>query len=114
MRAPLLKFMIAFLGVVAIIVNMPAGWKQITTNELGGRTTIDFFAPSAPPVNRLARALDATPIGSLGPKGTKREHFVYYDSLYFLAMQYGRDAKTFMEVGCASDPFAQVRMNTTS
>jgi hypothetical protein len=85
-----------------LVVNMPAGWGPTTKKELRSRTE-----SATTPVSSMSRALDAAPIGSLGPKGTNREHFVHYDSLYFLAMQYGRDAKTFMEVGCAADPFAQ-------
>jgi hypothetical protein len=45
------------------------------------------------------------PIGSLGPKNTNREHLRYYDSMYYTALQYGADAHTILEVGCASDPF---------
>jgi len=41
---------------------------------------------------RMMQSLETAPIGALGPKGTDREHFIYYDSLYFLAMQYGRQA----------------------
>jgi len=57
--------------------------------------------------SRIAMALEATPLGSLGPKGTMREHYTYYDSLFYLSMQYGRQAKSLLEVGCASDPFAK-------
>jgi hypothetical protein len=55
----------------------------------------------------MLESLAITPLGSLGPKGTTREHLVYYDSLYFLALQFGRNANNMLEVGCAIDPFAQ-------
>ena len=45
------------------------------------------------------------PVGSLGPKNTNRKHLRYYDSMYYTALQYGADAHTILEVGCASDPF---------
>jgi len=56
---------------------------------------------------RIARALEMAPIGSMGPKGTSRARYGYYDSLFFLTMQYGRGAKSLLEVGCASDPFSK-------
>ena len=55
----------------------------------------------------IAVTLDQTPIGSLGPAKTERENFIYYDSLFYLALQFGRTAKTVLEVGCALDPFVQ-------
>lgn len=58
-------------------------------------------------VSEMARSLDSTPIGSLGPASTTREHFIYYDNMYFLSMQYGRHANNALEVGCSSDPFVQ-------
>ena len=54
-----------------------------------------------------SRAIKNTPIGSLGPSGTERQHYRYYDSLFFIALQYGGDAISAVEVGCASDPFLQ-------
>ena len=45
------------------------------------------------------------PIGSLGPLHTNRKHYRYYDSMYYTALQYGADAHSVLEVGCASDPF---------
>lgn len=45
------------------------------------------------------------PVGSLGPTNTTRKHLRYYDSMYYTALQYGADAHTILEVGCASDPF---------
>lgn len=58
-------------------------------------------------VSAAARSLEESPIGSLGPKGTEREHLIYYDSLFYLGLQFGRNAKSLLEVGCAKDPFAQ-------
>ena len=57
--------------------------------------------------NKMVLSLLKAPIGSLGPKGTSRQHNRYYDSLFYTAMQYGVTAKTSIEVGCASDPFLQ-------
>ncbi len=54
---------------------------------------------------RLIEALKNAPIGSLGPSGTNRKHMRYYDTLFYTTMQYGADAKSIIEVGCASDPF---------
>ena len=44
--------------------------------------------------NLVALALQAAPIGSLGPRGTNRRHARYYDSLFYAALQYGRGAKS--------------------
>ena len=57
--------------------------------------------------NKLIQAIQQAPIGSLGPSGTNRTHLHYYDTLFFTAIQYGANAKTIIEVGCASDPFIQ-------
>jgi hypothetical protein len=43
--------------------------------------------------------------GSLGPRGTTRTHFVYYDTLLALAMQFGAGKSSVLEVGCTDDPF---------
>ena len=55
--------------------------------------------------NRLALSLAKTPIGKLGPANTKRHNFRYYDTLYYTALQFGHDAKSLIEVGCAAIPF---------
>ena len=55
--------------------------------------------------NKLAQTINNTNIGSLGPSGTPRRKFRYYDSLFYNALQYGANARTSIEVGCASDPF---------
>lgn len=55
----------------------------------------------------LAQSILSTPIGALGPKNTDRENLIYYDSVYFLSMQFGAKAKSALEVGCASDPFSK-------
>lgn len=49
----------------------------------------------------------STPIGALGPKNTNRENLIYYDSVYFLSVQFGAKAKSALEVGCATDPFSK-------
>ena len=63
------------------------------------------------PMSRLesgmARTLESVTIGSLGPKATSRRRYRYYDTLFFMALQYGADAQSIIEVGCASDPFIQ-------
>ena len=53
----------------------------------------------------LSQSIRTVPVGSLGPKDTNREHLMYYDSLYFLSMQYGSTATNVLEVGCAKEPF---------
>ncbi len=55
--------------------------------------------------NRLIESLQNAPIGSLGPSGTTREHLRYYDTLFYTTLKYGANAKSIIEVGCASDPF---------
>ena len=62
-------------------------------------------SPSLTLSNKLAQTIQDTPVGSLGPAGTNRAHYRYYDSLFYAAMQFGKDAKSSIEVGCASDPF---------
>ncbi len=57
--------------------------------------------------NKLIRAIQKAPIGSLGPSGTNRKHLRYYDTLFYATLQYGANAKSIIEVGCASDPFIQ-------
>jgi hypothetical protein len=54
----------------------------------------------------VALSLQQAPLGSMGPPGS-REHFTYYESLFFLTMQYGRMASNLLEVGCAKDPFSK-------
>ena len=54
---------------------------------------------------KMAKTILTTPIGSLGPRGTFRYHLRYYDSLFHSALQLAPEAKTAIEVGCASDPF---------
>ena len=56
---------------------------------------------------KLIQAMQKAPLGSLGPAGTNRTHLHYYDTLFFTAVQFGADAKSIIEVGCASDPFIQ-------
>lgn len=60
---------------------------------------------------KVARTYEATPIGHLGPKGTTRESLTYYDTLFYLAMQYGGgkggNVRSVLEVGCADDPFVK-------
>jgi hypothetical protein len=53
----------------------------------------------------VSQAVEHAPIGSLGPSNTIRRNFRYYDSLFFTTLQYGADAESVIEVGCASDPF---------
>lgn len=55
--------------------------------------------------NKLTLSLANTPIGKLGPANTVRHTFRYYDSLYYAALQFGHDATSLIEVGCASVPF---------
>lgn len=57
--------------------------------------------------DKLIQAIQKAPIGSLGPSGTNRIHLHYYDTLFFTALQFGADAKSILEVGCAADPFIQ-------
>lgn len=53
----------------------------------------------------LSQAVEHASIGSLGPSNTVRSHYRYYDSLFYTTLQYGADAESVIEVGCASDPF---------
>ena len=57
--------------------------------------------------SKLIQAIQKAPIGSLGPSGTNRAHLRYYDTLFYTTLQYGANAKSIIEVGCASDPFIQ-------
>lgn len=52
-----------------------------------------------------ALAVMTAPIGSLGPKGSSRQHYRYYDSVFYSAVQFGSKAQSAIEVGCAGDPF---------
>ena len=53
---------------------------------------------------RIIQAIQKASIGSLGPSGS-RNHLRYYDSVFYASVQFGADAKSGIEVGCASDPF---------
>ena len=55
--------------------------------------------------NKLALSLAKTPIGKLGPANTIRRNFRYYDALFYTALQFGNDATSLIEVGCAAVPF---------
>jgi hypothetical protein len=55
--------------------------------------------------NKLALSLARAPVGQLGPAKTRRNRFRYYDSLFYTSLQFGKDATSLIEVGCASDPF---------
>jgi hypothetical protein len=55
--------------------------------------------------SKLIQAIRKAPMGSLGPAGTDRQHLHYYDTLFYTTLQYGADASSVIEVGCASDPF---------
>ncbi|KAL3809355.1 hypothetical protein ACHAXA_009063 [Cyclostephanos tholiformis] len=69
----------------------------------------DYLDPDPDPSfdTALARAIRTSSIGSLGPSGTNRNHMRYYDALFYAALQYGIDAKSILEVGCASDAFVR-------
>lgn len=54
---------------------------------------------------KIALSFAKTPIGKLGPANTQRHNFRYYDTLYYTSLQFGYDAKSIIEVGCASVPF---------
>jgi SAM-dependent methyltransferase len=72
---------------------------------LGSDASIDDESLS----NNTATLVGAhdVPVGALGPSNSDRSHYRYYDSLYYTALQYGADAQSIIEVGCASDPFIQ-------
>ena len=53
----------------------------------------------------LALAMMTAPVGSLGPVGSSRQSYKYYDSVFYSAVQFGSNAQSAIEVGCASDPF---------
>ena len=68
----------------------------------------DEYEPREPSFDsKIAIALRNASFGSLGPRGTNRQHMRYYDALYYTALQYGSEAESILEVGCASDPYVQ-------
>ena len=70
-----------------------------TAGDTGGS------AASSIPETKLASALAKTPVGNLGPANTTRQRYRYYDTLFYTTLQFGADAASIIEVGCASDPF---------
>lgn len=72
------------------------------TTELAEQVTFQELREAKEPKQASTRL---PPIGSMGPKGSGRDHFRYYDTLYFISKQFGLDAKSVLEVGCTSDPF---------
>jgi hypothetical protein len=76
--------------------------RMITTSASASTSTSTTHEDN----DRMATAFRNAPIGSLGAKGTQRENYKYYDALFFVALQFGRNAKTLLEVGCSNDPFA--------
>ena len=63
-----------------------------------------YLSPQ-PTISKLSHAHNNAQIGFLGPSGTIRHQFRYYDALLYIAMEFGRTAKSLIEVGCATDPF---------
>lgn len=105
-------------SILKLVLAFVAGWivcrsSLTTTLNIPSSSSSSAVKVNTTTDHRMA-AVDAqlfdstaVPIGSLGPKGTTREHFVYYDMLFLLALRYGRDAKSILEVGCATDPFVR-------
>ena len=46
-------------------------------------------------------------LGSLGPPNTTRTRSRYYDNLMMLLLQFGSNARSVLEVGCAKTPFLE-------
>jgi hypothetical protein len=55
----------------------------------------------------LSQSMLHPPTRALGPKNTNRVNGIYYESTYFLSMQFAAEAQSMLEVGCAADPFAE-------
>lgn len=94
------KFTSALLLVPFLFVII-MNYQYLNNNQTSGMTPAIRGERST----LLSDALSNTPIGSLGPKNTNRLHYRYYDSLFYTAIQFGSEAKSTIEVGCASDPF---------
>ena len=82
--------------------------KQDQQDEIFYQPSLSSSSSSSSSLISVPKVIDIiekTPIGSLGPKGTKRRNLLYYDKLFFTALKYGYNAKSIIEVGCANDPF---------
>lgn len=73
------------------LCNVPSGWgDRLSFQELDAPSKVSTSLP---------------PLGSMGPNGSGREHYRYYDTLYFIMKQFESDTKSVLEVGCTKDPF---------
>ena len=78
-----------------------------TTSHNNNKKDTALLPPQSSSLLRMGQALSRTPIGHLGPQKTSRHSLLYYDTLFYLSLQYGPEARSLLEVGCAADPFVQ-------
>lgn len=114
----LLVFAIGVMGFLALVINFK--WMSLIGNcdktnlqqddvlhsyADAGSANNDKSSATLLTSNKLAQALAKTPVGNLGEANTSRQKYRYYDSLFYATLQFGADATSLIEVGCASDPF---------
>lgn len=105
-----LVFAIGVMGFLALVINFK--WMSLIGNCDKTNPQQDDVLHSYADArsannnkNKLAQALAKTPVGNLGEANTSRQNYRYYDSLFYATLQFGADATSLIEVGCASDPF---------
>jgi hypothetical protein len=106
--ARLATLVFAIFSVVASVSLFATVVTMDIASMRGDNEDVDDYEPQEPSFDsKIARALQNASFGSFGPRGTSRERLRYYDALYYTALQYGSDAESILEVGCASDPYVQ-------
>lgn len=110
-------FAIGVMGLLALVINFKwvsiigncdkTNLQQVDLDSHADAASANNNKSSAPLLtsNKLAQVLAKTPVGNLGPANTSRQKYRYYDSLFYATLQFGADATSLIEVGCASDPF---------
>ncbi len=86
------------------VFTVPSFIATLRLYDYHNDTNLPHYQPSNIK-RRIAKAMESVPFGSLGPSNTTRTHLRYNDLIFYTALQYGVDAKSVIEVGCASDPF---------
>lgn len=103
---PIALCVIGILGLfVNVMVLKQSGADDTLREEDLEIPTDKTDTPSILASNKFALSLARAPLGQLGPAETSRQSLRYYDSLFYTSIQFGKNATSLIEVGCASDPF---------
>jgi hypothetical protein len=96
---------LTLISMIVAIVKVEHALFDTPTDEQSSDYKLGVSQDVAHAPLEVSQAVEHAPIGSLGPSNTIRSKFRYYDSLFYTTLQYGANAESVIEVGCASDPF---------